>query len=75
MIQDQPLTPTEPAADALAPGDLGIHKYTVNFGPQHPAAHGVLLLVLELDGEVIERVDTHIGLLHSGTEKLIEYKT
>ncbi|HCE59632.1 MAG TPA: NADH-quinone oxidoreductase subunit D [Wolbachia sp.] len=48
---------------------------TLNFGPQHPAAHGVLRLVLEMDGEVIERADPHIGLLHRGTEKLIEYKT
>jgi NADH-quinone oxidoreductase subunit D len=47
----------------------------MNFGPQHPAAHGVLRLVLEMDGEVIERVDPHIGLLHRGTEKLIEHKT
>src|SRR4026207_1706933 len=50
-------------------------KFTINFGPQHPAAHGVLRLVLELDGEVVERIDPHIGLLHRGTEKLIEYKT
>ncbi|MBS0185349.1 MAG: NADH-quinone oxidoreductase subunit D [Proteobacteria bacterium] len=50
-------------------------QYTLNFGPQHPAAHGVLRLVLELDGEVIERADPHIGFLHRGTEKLIEYKT
>ncbi|MGH6831762.1 MAG: NADH-quinone oxidoreductase subunit D, partial [Methyloceanibacter sp.] len=50
-------------------------KFTINFGPQYPAAHGVLRLVLELDGEVVERVDPHIGLLHRGTEKLIEYKT
>ncbi len=48
---------------------------TLNFGPQHPAAHGVLRLILELDGEVIERADPHIGLLHRGTEKLIEHKT
>src|SRR6266436_855816 len=48
---------------------------TFNFGPQHPAAHGVLRLVLEMDGEVIERADPHIGLLHRGTEKLIEHKT
>ena len=48
---------------------------TVNFGPQHPSAHGVLRLVLELDGEIVERADPHIGLLHRGTEKLIEYKT
>jgi NADH-quinone oxidoreductase subunit D len=50
-------------------------NFTINFGPQHPAAHGVLRLVLELDGEVVARVDPHIGLLHRGTEKLIEYKT
>ena len=50
-------------------------NYTLNFGPQHPAAHGVLRLVLELDGEVVERADPHIGLLHRGTEKLIENKT
>jgi NADH dehydrogenase I D subunit len=49
--------------------------FTINFGPQHPAAHGVLRLVLELNGEVVERADPHIGLLHRGTEKLIEYKT
>jgi NADH-quinone oxidoreductase subunit D len=52
-----------------------IKSYTVNFGPQHPATHGVLRLVLELDGEVVERADPHIGLLHRGTEKLIEHKT
>jgi NADH-quinone oxidoreductase subunit D len=52
-----------------------IRPFTINFGPQHPAAHGVLRLVLELDGEVVERVDPHIGLLHRGTEKLIEHKT
>src|SRR5690349_18113845 len=52
-----------------------IRPFTINFGPQHPAAHGVLRLVLELDGEVVERVDPHIGLLHRGTEKLIEQKT
>jgi NADH-quinone oxidoreductase subunit D len=51
------------------------NKFTINFGPQHPAAHGVLRLVLELDGEVVERVDPHIGLLHRGTEKLMEHKT
>ncbi len=50
-------------------------NFTINFGPQHPAAHGVLRLVVELDGEVVERIDPHIGLLHRGTEKLIEYKT
>ena len=52
-----------------------ISSYTMNFGPQHPAAHGVLRLVLELDGEIVERADPHIGLLHRGTEKLIEHKT
>jgi NADH-quinone oxidoreductase subunit D len=52
-----------------------IRNYTMNFGPQHPAAHGVLRLVLELDGEVIQRADPHIGLLHRATEKLAEYKT
>src|SRR5437588_53281 len=52
-----------------------LRNFTLNFGPQHPAAHGVLRLVLELDGEVVERVDPHIGLLHRGTEKLIETKT
>ncbi len=57
-----------------APGDEK-RTFTINFGPQHPAAHGVLRLVLELDGEVVERVDPHVGLLHRGTEKLIEYKT
>jgi NADH-quinone oxidoreductase subunit D len=57
------------------PGDVAIANYTINFGPQHPAAHGVLRLVTELDGEIIERIDPHVGLLHRGTEKLIEYKT
>jgi NADH-quinone oxidoreductase subunit D len=52
-----------------------IKNFTLNFGPQHPSAHGVLRLVLEMDGEVIDRADPHIGLLHRGTEKLIEYKT
>ena len=52
-----------------------IKSFTLNFGPQHPAAHGVLRLILELDGEVVKRADPHIGLLHRGTEKLIEYKT
>jgi NADH-quinone oxidoreductase subunit D len=52
-----------------------LRNFTINFGPQHPAAHGVLRLVLELDGEIVARVDPHIGLLHRGTEKLIEAKT
>ncbi|MDJ0614370.1 MAG: NADH-quinone oxidoreductase subunit D [Rhizobiaceae bacterium] len=56
-------------------GEHNVRNFNINFGPQHPAAHGVLRLVLELDGEVVERVDPHIGLLHRGTEKLIEHKT
>lgn len=52
-----------------------LKNFTINFGPQHPAAHGVLRLILELDGEIIKKADPHIGLLHRGTEKLIEYKT
>ena len=52
-----------------------VDNHTINFGPQHPAAHGVLRLILEMDGEVVERADPHIGLLHRGTEKLMEYKT
>ncbi|MCH2458724.1 MAG: NADH-quinone oxidoreductase subunit D, partial [Henriciella sp.] len=50
-------------------------KFTLNFGPQHPAAHGVLRMIMDLDGEVVERIDSHVGLLHRGTEKLLEYKT
>ena len=55
--------------------ETSLRNFSINFGPQHPAAHGVLRLVLELDGEIVERVDPHIGLLHRGTEKLIEAKT
>ncbi|KQT82754.1 NADH-quinone oxidoreductase subunit D [Aurantimonas sp. Leaf443] len=55
--------------------EIDVRNFNINFGPQHPAAHGVLRLVLELDGEIVERVDPHIGLLHRGTEKLIEAKT
>jgi NADH-quinone oxidoreductase subunit D len=55
--------------------EADVRNFNINFGPQHPAAHGVLRLVLELDGEIVERVDPHIGLLHRGTEKLIEHKT
>ncbi|MCA6286234.1 NADH-quinone oxidoreductase subunit D [Phenylobacterium sp.] len=66
-------------ADDLAAGpalpETPVRKFNINFGPQHPAAHGVLRLVLELDGEVVERVDPHIGLLHRGTEKLMEART
>ncbi len=60
-------------ADTAA--EPGVRSFNINFGPQHPAAHGVLRLVLELDGEIVDRVDPHIGLLHRGTEKLIESKT
>ncbi len=68
------------AQEGAAPGAerdsrLEGEAYTINFGPQHPAAHGVLRLVLELDGEIVERADPHIGFLHRGTEKLIEHKT
>ena len=66
-------------ADDIALGsalpETPVRKFNINFGPQHPAAHGVLRLVLELDGEVVERVDPHIGLLHRGTEKLMEART
>lgn len=55
--------------------EINVRNFNINFGPQHPAAHGVLRMVLELDGEVVERVDPHIGLLHRGTEKLMETKT
>ncbi|WP_077145866.1 NADH-quinone oxidoreductase subunit D [Sphingopyxis sp. KK2] len=64
-----------PVDTADTAGDQTVTNYTINFGPQHPAAHGVLRMVMELDGEIIERVDPHVGLLHRGTEKLIEYKT
>ena len=66
----------EDTADVLPAKDGNeIQNYMINIGPQHPAAHGVLRLIMELDGEIIERCDPHIGLLHRGTEKLIEYKT
>jgi NADH-quinone oxidoreductase subunit D len=69
----------EKTPDADQPGrtvkTVEIDSHAINFGPQHPAAHGVLRLVLEMDGEVVERADPHIGLLHRGTEKLIEYKS
>ena len=67
MADDASLVPTVP--------ETPVRKFNINFGPQHPAAHGVLRLVLELDGEIVERVDPHIGLLHRGTEKLMEYRT
>jgi len=65
----------EPLGHPRDPGDDKISNYTVNFGPQHPAAHGVLRLIMELDGEIVERLDPYIGLHKPGTEKLIEYKT
>jgi NADH-quinone oxidoreductase subunit D len=61
--------------EAKATKTVEIDSHAINFGPQHPAAHGVLRLILEMDGEVVERADPHIGLLHRGTEKLIEYKS
>ena len=64
-----------PATDSELEGPPRIKNFMMNFGPQHPAAHGVMRLVLEMDGEIIERADPHIGLLHRGTEKLIEHKT
>jgi NADH-quinone oxidoreductase subunit D len=67
FFRDTPTTPAIP--------ETPVRKFNINFGPQHPAAHGVLRLVLELDGEVVERVDPHIGLLHRGTEKLMEART
>jgi NADH-quinone oxidoreductase subunit D len=69
MTSSAPL-PLDTSAQAAAP-----RNFSINFGPQHPAAHGVLRLVLELDGEIVERVDPHIGLLHRGTEKLMEART
>jgi NADH-quinone oxidoreductase subunit D len=64
---------TPPSLPAVP--ETPVRKFNINFGPQHPAAHGVLRLVLELDGEIVERVDPHIGLLHRGTEKLMEART
>jgi NADH-quinone oxidoreductase subunit D len=65
-------TPAVALDESVGAGETKIRRFNINFGPQHPAAHGVLRLVLELDGEVVERVDPHIGLLHRGTEKLME---
>ncbi len=69
------VTAGERAAEAVERRVVEIDSHAINFGPQHPAAHGVLRLVLEMDGEVVERADPHVGLLHRGTEKLIEYKS
>lgn len=74
----QQLQGTEGTVEASREGSIAgrkVRHYTVNFGPQHPAAHGVLRLILELNGEEIVRADPHVGLLHRGTEKLCEYKT
>ena len=71
---DGDLTRARGFEDGLT-GEQRIRNFNINFGPQHPAAHGVLRLVLELDGEIVERVDPHIGLLHRGTEKLMESRT
>jgi NADH-quinone oxidoreductase subunit D len=67
-VNDQTVTQTKPDSQ-------GLRNFNINFGPQHPAAHGVLRLILELDGEVVERVDPHVGFLHRGTEKLMEART
>ena len=74
-MSDQPTPSALEALDPELEGAPHIRNFTMNFGPQHPAAHGVMRMVLEMDGETIERADPHIGLLHRGTEKLIEYKT
>ena len=71
MSEITPIASDDASSD-VAVAETKIRKFNINFGPQHPAAHGVLRLVLELDGEVVERVDPHIGLLHRGTEKLME---
>ncbi len=71
--QDMLSEPGATAVETARPPEN--RNFTVNWGPQHPAAHGVLRMVLELDGELVQRADPHIGLLHRGTEKLIEYKT
>lgn len=73
--KDEPQHMNETPEDGENVANRKIRHYTVNFGPQHPAAHGVLRLILELNGEEIVRADPHVGLLHRGTEKLIEYKT
>ncbi|KAF2650177.1 NADH-ubiquinone oxidoreductase-like protein 49 kDa subunit [Lophiostoma macrostomum CBS 122681] len=72
---DDPQHLNQPSDDGTSTENRKIRHYTVNFGPQHPAAHGVLRLILELNGEEIVRADPHVGLLHRGTEKLIEYRT
>lgn len=73
--ENQALWSLPPYNSHIAPVEKSVKNLMLNFGPQHPAAHGVLRLVLELEGETVVRADPHIGLLHRGTEKLIEYKT
>jgi NADH-quinone oxidoreductase subunit D len=75
MAEADPKLSVDQGTPVKTTREIEIDNYTLNFGPQHPAAHGVLRMVMELDGEVIERIDPHIGLLHRGTEKLIEHKT
>jgi NADH-quinone oxidoreductase subunit D len=75
VIIKEPLPVESDIIEGAATGETKVRKFNLNFGPQHPAAHGVLRLVLELDGEIVERVDPHIGLLHRGTEKLMEART
>lgn len=75
LVDSNPLNINKVDDAGENPEERKIRHYTVNFGPQHPAAHGVLRLILELNGEEIVRADPHVGLLHRGTEKLIEYKT
>ncbi|MBR0672389.1 NADH-quinone oxidoreductase subunit D [Neoroseomonas soli] len=74
-MSSQPLAAIGEAPAETVKRQIEVESHTINFGPQHPAAHGVLRLILEMKGEVVERADPHIGLLHRGTEKLIEYKT
>ena len=75
LVPDMPEALEKNPVSASTLKTVEVDNHTINFGPQHPAAHGVLRLILEMDGEVVERADPHIGLLHRGTEKLIEYKT
>ncbi len=77
-VQDKPVSAGESIRGSAAGGErreVTIDSHAMNFGPQHPAAHGVLRLVLEMDGEIVDRADPHVGLLHRGTEKLIESRT
>src|SRR5689334_24969322 len=75
ISSDQKQNQAVPAGAEPGKRVIEVDSHAINFGPQHPAAHGVLRLILEMDGEVVERADPHIGLLHRGTEKLMEYRT